>query len=114
MNGKVNHLKVELLTNTDLFTNICRKNAGKITDQMNQTLINQMFQRIDPNAKSLVIKKVVSGAADANQKISLSNTFTKHLQKLHNQSAGKIGETSKTYLSMVKNDYNTTSSIFGV
>ena len=55
--------------------------------------------KVDPNAKSLVIKKVVSGAtADKSKDFTFKLTFTKASTETSQSITGKIGETSKTFV----------------
>ena len=83
----------------DLFTNIYRKNAGKITDPNEPNPNKPNVSKVDPNAKSLVIKKVVSGAtADKSKDFTFKLTFTKASTETSQSITGKIGETSKTFV----------------
>lgn len=83
----------------DLFSNIYRKNAGKITDPNEPNPNKPNVSKVDPNAKSLVIKKVVSGAtADKSKDFTFKLTFTKASTETSQSITGKIGETSKTFV----------------
>lgn len=82
----------------DLFTNIYRKNAGKITDPNDPHPNDPHLGKYDPNAKSLVIKKVVSGAtADKTKDFTFKLTFTKASTEDKTSIVGKIGNDSKTF-----------------
>lgn len=83
----------------DLFSNIYRKDAGKITDPNEPNPNKPNVSKVDPNAKSLVIKKVVSGAtADKSKDFTFKLTFTKASTETSQSITGKIGETSKTFV----------------
>lgn len=83
----------------DLFVNTYRKNAGKITDPNEPNPNKPNVSKVDPNAKSLVIKKVVSGAtADKSKDFTFKLTFTKASTETSQSITGKIGETSKTFV----------------
>ncbi len=82
----------------------------KLQIQMKSKPYKPNVSKVDPNAKSLVIKKLYQVLLQINQKISLSSLLS---QKLHNRSLVN-GETSKNICLWSRNDYNTTSrSIFG-
>ena len=83
----------------DLFVNTYRKNAGKITNPNEPNPNKPNVSKVDPNAKSLVIKKVVSGAtADKSKDFTFKLTFTKASTETSQSITGKIGETSKTFV----------------
>ena len=99
MNGKVKPSESGTTYKYDLFTNIYRKNAGKITDPNEPNPNKPNVSKVDPNAKSLVIKKVVSGAtADKSKDFTFKLTFTKASTETSQSITGKIGETSKTFV----------------
>ena len=99
VNGKVKPSESGTTYKYDLFTNIYRKNAGKITDPNEPNLNKPNVSKVDPNAKSLVIKKVVSGAtADKSKDFTFKLTFTKASTETSQSITGKIGETSKTFV----------------
>lgn len=82
----------------DLFTNTYRKNAGKITDPNDPHPNDSHLGHYDPNAKSLVIKKVVSGAtADKSKDFTFKLTFTKASTEENKSIVGQIGNQSKTF-----------------
>ena len=100
VNGKVKPSESGTTYKYDLFTNIYRKNAGKITDPNEPNPNKPNVSKVDPNAKSLVIKKVVSGAtADKSKDFTFKLTFTKASTETSQSITGKIGETSKTFVS---------------
>lgn len=99
VNGKVKPSESGTTYKYDLFTNIYRKNAGKITDPNEPNPNKPNVSKVDPNAKSLVIKKVVSGAtADKSKDFTFKLTFTKASTETSQSITGKIGETSKTFV----------------
>ena len=99
VNGKVKPSESGTTYKYDLFTNIYRKNAGKITDPNEPNPNKPNDSKDDPNAKSLVIKKVVSGAtADKSKDFTFKLTFTKASTETSQSITGKIGETSKTFV----------------
>ena len=99
VNGKVKPSESGTTYKYDLFTNIYRKNAGKITDPNESNPNKPNVSKVDPNAKSLVIKKVVSGAtADKSKDFTFKLTFTKASTETSQSITGKIGETSKTFV----------------
>lgn len=99
VNGKVKPSESGTTYKYDLFTNIYRKNAGKITDPNEPNPNKPNVSKVDPNAKSLVIKKVVSGAtADKSKDFTFNLTFTKASTETSQSITGKIGETSKTFV----------------
>ena len=99
VNGKVKPSESGTTYKYDLFTNIYRKNAGKITDPNEPNPNKPNVSKVDPNAKSLVIKKVVSGAtADKSKDLTFKLTFTKASTETSQSITGKIGETSKTFV----------------
>lgn len=99
VNGKVKPSESGTTYKYDLFTNIYRKNAGKITDPNEPNPNKPNVSKVDPNAKSLVIKKVVSGAtADNSKDFTFKLTFTKASTETSQSITGKIGETSKTFV----------------
>ena len=99
VNGKVKPSESGTTYKYDLFTNIYRKNAGKITDPNEPKPNKPNVSKVDPNAKSLVIKKVVSGAtADKSKDFTFKLTFTKASTETSQSITGKIGETSKTFV----------------
>ena len=99
VNGKVKPSESGTTYKYDLFTNIYRKNAGKITDPNELNPNKPNVSKVDPNAKSLVIKKVVSGAtADKSKDFTFKLTFTKASTETSQSITGKIGETSKTFV----------------
>lgn len=99
VNGKVKPSESGTTYKYDLFTNIYRKNAGKITDPNEPNPNKPNISKVDPNAKSLVIKKVVSGAtADKSKDFTFKLTFTKASTETSQSITGKIGETSKTFV----------------
>ena len=99
VNGKVKPSESGTTYKYDLFTNIYRKNAGKITDPNEPNPNKPNVSKVDPNAKSLVIKKVVSGAtADKSNDFTFKLTFTKASTETSQSITGKIGETSKTFV----------------
>lgn len=99
VNGKVKPSESGTTYKYDLFTNIYRKNAGKVTDPNEPNPNKPNVSKVDPNAKSLVIKKVVSGAtADKSKDFTFKLTFTKASTETSQSITGKIGETSKTFV----------------
>ena len=99
VNGKVKPSESGTTYKYDLVTNIYRKNAGKITDPNEPNPNKPNVSKVDPNAKSLVIKKVVSGAtADKSKDFTFKLTFTKASTETSQSITGKIGETSKTFV----------------
>lgn len=99
VNGKVKPSESGTTYKYDLFTNIYRKNAGRITDPNEPNPNKPNVSKVDPNAKSLVIKKVVSGAtADKSKDFTFKLTFTKASTETSQSITGKIGETSKTFV----------------
>ena len=99
VNGKVKTSESLTTYKYDLFNNIYRKNAGKITDPNEPNPNKPNVSKVDPNAKSLVIKKVVSGAtADKSIDFTFKLTFTKASTETSQSITGKIGETSKTFV----------------
>ena len=99
VNGKVKPSESGTTYKYDLFTNIYRKNAGKITDPNEPNPNKPNVSKVDPNAKSLVIKKVVSGAtADKSKDFTFKLTLTKASTETSQSITGKIGETSKTFV----------------
>ena len=99
VNGKVKPSESGTTYKYDLFTNIYRKNAGKIIDPNEPNPNKPNVSKVDPNAKSLVIKKVVSGAtADKSKDFTFKLTFTKASTETSQSITGKIGETSKTFV----------------
>lgn len=99
VNGKVKPSESGTTYKYDLFTNIYRKNAGKITDPNEPNPNKPNVSKVDPNAKSLVIKKVVSGAtADKSKDFTFKLTFTKASTETSQSITGKIGENSKTFV----------------
>lgn len=99
VNGKVKPSESGTTYKYDLFTNIYRKNAGKITDPNEPNPNKPNVSKVDPNAKSLVIKKVVSGAtADKSKDFTFKLTFTKASTETSQSITGKIGEISKTFV----------------
>ena len=99
VNGKVKPSESGTTYKYDLFTNIYLKNAGKITDPNEPNPNKPNVSKVDPNAKSLVIKKVVSGAtADKSKDFTFKLTFTKASTETSQSITGKIGETSKTFV----------------
>lgn len=99
VNGKVKPSESGTTYKYDLFTNIYRKNAGKITDPNEPNPNKPNVSKVDPNAKSLVIKKVVSGAtADKSKDFTFKLTFTKASTETSQSITGKIGETSKIFV----------------
>lgn len=98
VNGKVKPSESGTTYKYDLFTNIYRKNAGKITDPNEPNPNKPNVSKVDPNAKSLVIKKVVSGAtADKSKDFTFKLTFTKASTEDKTSIEGKIGNVSKTF-----------------
>ena len=98
VNGKVKPSESGTTYKYDLFTNIYRKNAGKITDPNEPNPNKPNVSKVDPNAKSLVIKKVVSGAtADKSKDFTFKLTFTKASTEDKTSIVGKIGNESKTF-----------------
>ena len=82
----------------DLFTNIYRKNAGKITDPNHPHPNNPHLAKFNPKVDSLVIKKVVSGGtADKSKDFTFKLTFTKASTEDRTSIVGKIGNVSKTF-----------------
>ena len=99
VNGKVKPSESGTTYKYDLFTNIYRKNAGKITDPNEPNPNKPNVSKVDPNSKSVVIKKVVSGAtADKSKDFTFKLTFTKASTETSQSITGKIGETSKTFV----------------
>ena len=96
--AKVKPSEKGIMFKYDLFTNIYRKNAGKITDPNNSYPNDPHLGHYDPNAKSLVIKKVVSGAtADKSKDFTFKLTFTKASTEENKSIVGQIGNQSKTF-----------------
>ena len=82
----------------DLFTNIYRKNAGKITDPNHPHPNNPHLANYNPKVDSLVIKKVVSGGtADKSKDFTFKLTFKKASTEDRTSIVGKIGNVSKTF-----------------
>lgn len=99
VNGKVKPSESGTTYKYDLFTNIYRKNAGKITDPNEPNPNKPNVSKVDPNAKSLAVKKVVSGeTADKSKDFTFKLTFTKASTETSQSITGKIGETSKTFV----------------
>lgn len=98
VNGKVKPSESGTTYKYDLFTNIYRKNAGKITDPNEPNPNKPNVSKVDPNAKSLVIKKVVSGAtADKSKDFTFKLTFTKASTDDQGTFVGQVGSTSYTF-----------------
>ena len=82
----------------DLFSNIYRKDAGKITDPNDPKPNNPDQANIDPTANSLVIKKVVSGSsADKTKNFTFKLTFKKASTEEASSINGSIDGVSKTF-----------------
>lgn len=82
----------------DLFVNTYRKNAGKITNPNEPTPNKPKPENFNPDAKSLVIKKLVEGdSADKTKDFTFKLTFTKASTDDQGTFVGQVGSTSYTF-----------------